>query len=706
MIDFEMKKTVTDEISRVLPIKSAKERKRAIEMLKKLGYSELSEPEQPINVNDAFPPGNVGIYKPKTTDGETLYERDIDFIDRWTFFADLPTIPPKSDKKRVIFLGESVARGFLLDPDYTPAIVLNKLVNANSGNDKFEVIDLAETNLGMQGLQNRFTQCMDLKPDAVVILAGNNWYNDCLLELVSNKETFDTIKSAVERASNISEIKPELEKVLESLVIDFMTYVSQTMKEYGFPVIMAIPEFNLMDCRSTPGERRVTYLSGNGIKKWTEAHKKAQKAQIQGELKQVAIHAQTMIDIDPSHPLGYEMLADVKIEQKDYDAARELFELGRDTAIFNRSNSKPRTFQVIRNTILAHAPKLGIETLDIPEVFKRYLNGKVPGKELFLDYCHFTVEGIQVAIEPLADLVLKHTGNENKNVLKASNIKPSKLTLGMGHFYAAIHNEHWGQSYNLHKHHCVKALEASKDIAKIMVYYCDMISRNISNNLTKSLELILIGNVQADRYGHALTHPKDMKLMEIDLVNAMVDALEMKGVNLAKFVKELRKKEHGVEGKTIDLLNPFYHATSFDEFQGIRPAFFQTRDTVSKFFIVADKGVSVDLSISLRVPSSETTVGALEFWFNGLKIATVDARSNWVNHELTISGEHCKDGINELLIFWPVPETVDGPVNQEIKSSRSILNSMYYVFGEISHFKATGVKESVSVGEPMESLST
>lgn len=705
MTEFELRKTTADKLSHLLPLKDKKDKAQAAKMLKELGYDHYAQPRSGSDSNGSFPRGHIGIYKPEIIEGEIVYNRDIDFIDRWTFFADLPVIYPKKDKKRVVFLGESVARGFLLDPGYTPAIVLDKLINTNSSADKFEVVDLAEVNLSMQGIQNRFEQCLDLEPDLVIFFAGNNWCNDFFHTIGTDKNAFQAINSAFRKVDNIGEIKPELEKVFEKMIIDFLTFVSQKMKEHNFPVIMAIPEFNLLDCRSTPGERRVTYLSGDNIKKWSDSYKEAHSAQVNNDLEMTAIHAQKMIDIDPSHPLGYEMLADVKIEQGDFKAARELFELGRDTAIFCRSNSKPRIFQVIRRTLLEHATKMGIEILDIPEVFKHHLDGKVPGKDLFLDYCHLTAKGIQVAMEPLADQVLTLTGNHNRKILPSSRIKPDKHILAMGHFFAAIHNEHWGQAYYILEHHCMKALEASKEVAKIMVYYCDMISRNVSNNLTKSLEMILVENIQIDRYGHALMHPKDLKIMEIDLVNAMVSALEREGVQLNKFVKELRKKEHGVDSKTVDLLSPFYYATSFDEFQGIRPAFFQVRDITSTFYIVASEKKPIDLFISFRVPSSEAVVGMVEFWFNGSFITTLTPQSKWVTHELTISGEYCKEGINELVISWPVPKTVEKTIDQTLLTTDSLLNAIYYVFGEVSHFRATGVKEAVVVEKAVESVS-
>lgn len=706
MKDFEKQKAIADKLSVLLPIKSEKEGREVLELLKKLAFDHSSQSNNNGKDVDDYPSGHIGIFKPKTVDGEIIYERDVSYIDRWTFFAEITAIKQKKDRKRIVLLGESVARGFLLEPEYTPALVLNKLLNANSSDDKFEVVDLAESNISMKNIKSRYEQCLDLEPDLVVILAGNNWYIDYLEEISNNKELLGKLQAELKKVDNFGEIKPQLEKVLENLVIDFLTFVSQKMKEHNFPVIMAIPEFNLLDCRSTPGERNATYLYDDGIKKWTEAFNEAQKGRMENDINRLATNAQRMIDIDPSHPLGYEMLADVKIEQQNYESARELLELGRDTAIFCRSNSKPRTLQITRKTILEYAPKLEIDTLDIPEVFKRHLNGKIPGKDLFLDYCHFSVEGIQVAMEPLADQILTRTKNQNQKILKASTIKPSKRTVALGYLFGAIHNEHWGQSYDLHKHHCKKALEASKEVTKTMVYYCDMMSRKTPNNLTKSLEMIAIENLQGDRYGSAFMHPKYMKIMEIDLVNAMVDTLKRNGINLSKFIKKLRKKEHGVDNRRINLLSPFYYATSYDEFQGIISAFFQARNTVSTFYIVASEGVSIDLFISFRVPGSESTGGRVEFLFNGSKVADLGAQSTWDNKELTIPGEHCKDGINELVISWPLPEKLDKPGSLELRPSSSPFNSMYYVFGEISHFKATGVKEVVRLNEKMERVPT
>jgi hypothetical protein len=44
-------------------------------------------------------------------------------------------------------IGESVARGYLYDPQFTPAMALEAILQAQLGHNAVEVIDLARTDL-------------------------------------------------------------------------------------------------------------------------------------------------------------------------------------------------------------------------------------------------------------------------------------------------------------------------------------------------------------------------------------------------------------------------------------------------------------------------------------------------------------------------------------------------------------------------------
>jgi hypothetical protein len=630
--------------------------------------------------------GHIGIYKPEEVDGEIVYNRDIARKGRWTYFADIPTIPAKGGRKRIVLLGESVARGFLLDPGFTPAQVLGALLNGNADKDEFEIVDLAETNLGMAGLKERYREALALKPDMVLLLAGNNWREDLVNMILTDKAYLSRVREALVVNQDIASARTVLEELFATLVGSFLEYV-RTLGGPELPVVFAIPEFNLLDCRSTPGERFISRLPDNGIAGWIAARDQAELALKEQDAQRCITAATSMIALDPSHPYGYELLADVHLLLQEYDKARVYLETARDTALFCRTNSKPRMFNVTRQTILREAAGYQIEVVDIPEVFNQHLNGRIPGRDLFLDYCHFTAEGIQIAMQSVADKILALSGNKTSGKVPAASIRPEQEVHAMAHLFAAIHNAHWGQQYEILYHHCVKALQYSKEIAKTMIYYCDMMNRSASNNLCKTLEILVTGNTRLDRYVHALLHPRAGKTMEIDLVNAIVAALQTAGVNLNKYVDDLRNKEHGVTAQAVNLLETFYHATSYDEYQGTKAAFYQARDAQSVFFLVAAKDEPVFFDISLRVPQLQEE-GKITLLLNGVQVSEVTVSGKWTRHSLTVPADICTNGINTVTICWPVPALLVAGERQAAADD-TILDAAFYVFGEIVTFTAT-----------------
>ena len=53
-------------------------------------------------------------------------------------------VPGKGDARRVILLGESVARGYLLDPVFTPTAALRHYLDATAGAGQYQCVDLAQ----------------------------------------------------------------------------------------------------------------------------------------------------------------------------------------------------------------------------------------------------------------------------------------------------------------------------------------------------------------------------------------------------------------------------------------------------------------------------------------------------------------------------------------------------------------------------------
>lgn len=684
----ELHKELAIDLAALLPV-TPENQQTFLDLMEKLGYTNPQTSEEETVAENPFK-SHIGIYKPDIKDGKKYYQRDILFKETWSFFADIQTIPPKSDKKRVVLLGESVTRGFLLDPEYTPAIVLDQLLNSNKELYGYEIIDLAETNLGMAGIRQRYTECMALEPDMVVFLAGNNWREELLSTIGNSQKKQTALQELTLGEDGIAIAKPLIEDYFSTIVDDFLAYVGTVSKKNGVPVLFAIPEFNLLDCRSTPGERVVSELPYEKLKSWIEAKESAEESLASGDTETCSIQAQQMIEIDPSHPYGFELLADCCIKNEQYKEARHYLEMARDTALFCRTNSKPRTFKVIQQTILSKAASYGIEVIDLPAVFKAHLDGKVPGKELFLDYCHFSVTGIQVAMDAVYKKVLQEFDDLRKTHKDVKTIIPSNEVLALGHFFAAIHNAHWGQSYDILLYHCSESLSKWKDIAKTMVYYCDMISRGAANNVCKSLEKILEDNTKLDRYVHALVPARNMKNMELELVDAMTTVLKSNGIDITNYLLKIRLDDHSIKNRRINLLQNYYHATSYDEYQGQKTAFLQARDSKSDFFVIADAKTKALLSVSFRIPGiiSENNDTAT-LYVNDTEVTKLSVGSKWQTHSIEIPVGFLQNGLNVFRIKWPIVAT--SRALQDKDSSTAILDAAFRVFGEIGSMTVSGV---------------
>jgi hypothetical protein len=112
----------------------------------------------------------IGIWDAVPVEGGSIeFARSADLATDWRYWADVERIPPKNGR-RVVLVGESVARGYLFDPAITFAGMLEAALGV-------EVVDLARTDLTAIELPALFEALPALEPDAVVLFAGNNWHS-------------------------------------------------------------------------------------------------------------------------------------------------------------------------------------------------------------------------------------------------------------------------------------------------------------------------------------------------------------------------------------------------------------------------------------------------------------------------------------------------------------------------------------------------
>ena len=683
-------KDIATELSALIS-EGCDDKQKMLTLLQKINSSSdffSKEPELTIKASNS-PDKSIGIWLPFSKNGNHYYERDIEQRGEWAMWADIPRLNKTKTKQRIILLGESVARGYFYDPCYTVAQELELVLNNSRAFPACEVIDLARTGLRLDGLLEVAKSCMALKPDAVVVFAGNNWgiglmealLNGGFEEMNANDLTKDTL---------FADVKGFIERKLEDLTIKCLTELKAIFVDHGVPVTFVIPGYNLRDWQSNEIERTVPWLPENIALKWLQAKDVAEAALASRQIDLLGSAASAMIESDPFNPYGYELMAEFYLAAKNREEAIKCLELARDTALLPRNkNIKPRCFSVIEKTIRSLAPGYGIETVNLSEIFK-LVSDTIPGRSLFMDHCHLTIKGIQIAVRFIAQRLLGIL--EGKKIPLESIVsapQPDNDVLAIAHFGAAIHSAHFGQSDDVISFHCERALSLSGIVKDLMLKYIDFTTRYADSKLCRSFgEIILSGHMRQYYAGTSLAHPRNRKLMDIGFIDIMTRALLSEGIDISDNINELRKNEHAIRVERVNLLESAYRDTYYGDFAvGPDPLFYQARSATTHFYFLADAHSNLNFELVYRTAKGSYTDKKIMICINDTDsiIDELPMSGKWTKKLFSIHGK-LNDGVNKIIFIWPYSfEPVE--IDKE-KSINAMLYAMFPVLGEIQEFSA------------------
>ena len=308
----------------------------------------------------------------------------------WRFWADVERIAPKR-KRRVVLLGESVARGYLYDPASTPAGVLASMLPGR------EVVDLARTDLTMMELGGLLGGLQALEPDTIVLFAGNNWHN-----VGFELPDVARLAAAVRERGFAGTRRVFMDEMVRPRARALMDALAATARDLGAKVVVVVPEFNLRDWRSEPTVL-APVLPGEDNAVWLAAHTRGWDAMGRGDLEAAAAAAGAMIDLDEgTSSSSQELLAAVLIARGRTAEARARLEAARDAAFGLLAPHSPRCPAEVQDVLRGKSAEHGFALVDLPRVFARAQDGELPDRRLFLDYCHLTRAGIQLAMAEVA----------------------------------------------------------------------------------------------------------------------------------------------------------------------------------------------------------------------------------------------------------------------------------------------------------------
>ncbi len=591
-------------------------------------------------------PGVVGIWE----GGAQGYQRAEALRDQWRLWADVQLIPPKGEKKRLLLLGESVARGFLYDPDFNPAKALEACVPAVLG-EPVEVVDLAKTDLTGSQLTSLISVAPALEPDLLVVFAGNNWLladpRDRLLEATALREGG----------------APGLKARREQRLATFVATLRRQLEELSarIPIVLVVPEINLLDWRFG-GKADAPWLPPGRNRRWLECQEAAFSALASGHLEDAAALAREMVDLDGGTAAsGWIILADCARGTGDLAAARTCLEKARDAHLWDLTQQTPRAVSVIQRTLRECALPDRISVVDLPTCFSAWQGGELPGRHLFLDYCHLSADGIRVAMAATALEVaaLLDAGRALPGIESLVNEipPPSPEIEATAHFAAALQSSHEGQPGSFVAYLCHEAARRSVAVAQAMREFLEVRTRRAPTWGCTAYER-LSSLVAPFLRRYVLLSPK---LFEAVLLPAIAKALETNDLPSLTFLEELRKDERGLTDRPSDLLDPYYRVSLRDpDWLESSPYLRRAYSPTSRYPWISRIPREVVFELNCR-RTGTAEPGECEVRVNGTRVTRLPLTREWSTFHFSAPGELVRGGVNWLEIDWPL----DLPGGQE-----------------------------------------
>lgn len=617
----------------------------------------------------------IGIFNSKENEMGLSFERDARYQAEFDLWADIESIPPKGNKFRIVYLGESVARGYFFDPNYTPAKVLEQLLQQHAPQD-IEVVDLARTSLTTRLLAEILQNVTLLKPDAVVFFGGNNWATE-IKNFVSESDLVELSK-AFDSDHKWKSLEVTLASTAEKMVKGILSSFNK-LTGAKIPVYFVVPEFNLRDWKSNERDQIISWPVDQSDlcekRKWLNS---LDHNEINFDTAAILQEITTQY---PHHPRAFELLGEYFLKNKKVKEARACFEAARDTAIY-RLNFSPRCLHNIRQTVLQAAEHDFFYVVDLPQLLHEHHPDSVPGREMFIDYCHLSENGITFAVSQLVKNILhkSFTIDLSVDVLLKNCPKPDAEVSSGAHFLAAIHNAHLGQPIHIVQYHLDEAVRYDHRITPLIQDFALTISRNVPRYLTREFRSL------ADRSMFKKYLPKMygmIRTLDYPLIEAILNTSDDPAtVQLKSKIHMHWKKYYSVESQSIDLAQKAFQPAVHVSAASIDPVF-KSLDIYSEFVFVSFSERDLHGKITCRLPYKTGATKDFTIFINGNKMKSFLITDCWTDIEMTFSGDHLQQGVNVLRVDWPYIDKEEVPDNRSLEYMNKFLNP---VFSEIHSF--------------------
>ncbi|HBI74094.1 MAG TPA: hypothetical protein DDY59_13045 [Lachnospiraceae bacterium] len=639
----------------------------------------------------------IGTWSPVFEDGEVVFVRnkqaDTAF---WESNCKQFCLKKKSTHKRVCVIGESVAAGMFFTPHISPTKTLSEYLELHS-EGMWDVIDLTRNSMNAGALLETCRAALQINPDYIVVIAGNNWYTDITIEHSGPISRRRMYVNALDKGNICAIIQQYKEKSVE-FAKEILRQIDGISSEVQTQFLFVLPAVNYKDW-----ERRypLHWLDNKKTSKWYEKFK-------------LAVHAIENKDYESGLKLGVEM---IQIDggtnaTSSRIVANCLMKLGRNeeayaycaaesdnSLLFDEITSFPGMSSLVRKEIKREEKSFKhIFFFDMEEIFQKFSGEKVVGSPFFVDYCHLSPEGYKISMAPIAgyitncDVQIKNIDDDNHTV--------GSFYLATAYFCIALYNTHLNRpvinNFNMKKYVSLfqKAVDCCETVLDIMELYIKARGCQFGTGFALSKS----GQKLSDMLNSPLDLPITQQAPGVDAfaITCICEILTANGRKGKKLLEEYQRAYINLLDKGVDLINPQYmewinsHTmAAIDSENGTwrNMPYHKSWWPWSYFTLASDTLNDLEMEIVLRLPTSFTAKEKkrVSVVINNKVIKNIFVIDKWTMHKVTISAGCLSKGFNRVSLEWPELEQNEEKAISDLKDryvkGRNV--EFYPIFGEI-----------------------
>ena len=388
-------------------------------------------------------------------------------------WADVAEIPGKGKARRAVLVGESSARGFLLDPAMTPSKALASHLEQWAGPGAYQCVDLAQTGASLEDVTELLARVPHIDPDVLVLYVGNNWsvpqYSVADLDALS-RELRSGGYASMRRAFWPLIVLPRAELLLARI---------EEILRRKVDVVVVIPEFNLREW-VPPANVEVPALPPEAFIEWYELRQKAETALGDGDWNAVPPLAERMRVLDEGcSPVTGHLLGRALEALGDGIGARQAWEDSRDSVCGLLIRYTPRVTRAVQEFLLGFCRRNDLGYVDLRRLLAADDLSEAPDPRHFLDFCHLSESGIDIAMSAVAEAI-QQPGEAKSGIGQRPRRTSARNDLNSrdraaSHLMAACYNAYNRQPAPVLRRHLRCALEIWPDSLELAEALLDVL---------------------------------------------------------------------------------------------------------------------------------------------------------------------------------------------------------------------------------------